>query len=128
MDPEDAAGLRLFFVMVGQFIGAPVRDIVLTSGFALSTVLTMASSFVEDLADAYAFESDVRILGKLTRLVRPGEDAITSPGGVRLTPAGDIEALIKSAREGLGELINVQIRDAFVDRPVIQVLPLALFV
>jgi hypothetical protein len=130
IDPDAAAGLRLFFTMVSQIMTSPVRDVVLTSGFGLSTVLTLASSFVEELADAYVYESEVRVIGKLTRLVMAGDPPInlTRRSSLGMMPPDDIVDLIKSARDGLGDTMNVQIRDAFVEAPAIQLLPLAIFV
>jgi hypothetical protein len=130
VDAESAAGLRLFFTMVNQIMNAPVRDIVLTSDFGLATVLALESSFVEDLADAHAYQSEVRVLGKLTRVVEPGGEAInlTRRSSLGLMPADSIRALIKSARKGLGDGVSVQISDPFVAAPAIQLLPLAMFV
>lgn len=130
IDRESAEGLRTFLTMSGELLNSPVRDVVMKSEGGLSTVMTLAASFVEDSTDDYLYESEVRLLGKLTRTIEADGEPInlTRRSTMGLLPQDDIEELVESARQGFGEDLNVSISDALVEAPAIQVLPLAIFV
>ncbi|HEX3803595.1 MAG TPA: hypothetical protein VHV75_12230 [Solirubrobacteraceae bacterium] len=130
VDPDGAAGLRLFFTMVMQIMNAPVRDIVLTSDFGLSTVLGLETTHVEELTDAHTYQSEVRVLGKLTRVIGSGDEAInlTRRSSLGMMPSEQVAEMVQGARDALGSEMNVKISDPFVGPPAIQVLPLAIFV
>lgn len=130
IDPDSATGLRMFLSLSSQLLGSAVRDVVMRSDGDLSTVMTVASSFVDESTDEYLYESQVKVLGKVTRIVTPEAEAInlTRRSTIGMLPVKDIGELIDSAREGFGEDLNVSISDALVEGPALQVLPLAIFV
>jgi hypothetical protein len=92
--------------------------------------MTLAASFVEESTDDYLYESEVRVLGKVTRVVKHGDEPInlarrTTMG---MLPQKDIAELVETTRKGFREGLNVSISDALVEAPALQVLPLAIFV
>lgn len=129
-DELDADGLRLFLTLAGELLSTHVRDVVLRSNGSLSTVMTLASEFVHESTDDYLYESEVRVLGKVTRVVTSDANPInlvrrTTLG---LLPLTKVEELIESAKAGFGSDLNVSFGDVHVAAPALQVLPLAIFV
>lgn len=115
--------------MSGSALSSDVRDVVLRAG-KLSVVMTLAAGFVGESTDDYLRESDVRVLGKLTRVVPEGSDPInlTRRSTLGLLPSKDIQDLIGTVQGAFDDNFNVEIADAFVEGPAVQILPLAIYV
>lgn len=93
-------------------------------------VLTLASEFITAQAEEYLKASNLRVLGKVTRVVTDADDPInlTRRSSLGALGAEFIGELFTSIKESLEAPISVTIADPLVAPPAVQVLPLAIFV
>jgi hypothetical protein len=130
MDEDSETGIRLLIALAGETYNASVRDVVFTTGTELRAVLTLASEFVSDETEEYLKESEVRVLGKVTRVVRSADEHINLMRRTALGLAGpeQAEELVLNARNAIADTIDADISDPLVAGPAVQLLPLAIFV
>jgi hypothetical protein len=124
---EQLMGLRLLTQVGEDLATTPVQDTVMISGGGLKAVLTMSAEFFTEATRAHLRAGVFRVVGKVTRVLREGDEMNL----LRRTVLG--AAGPDSARDMLkgvvqeGEL-QLETFDPVIQAPAVQVLPLAVFV
>ena len=120
----------MFIGLTGEILDTKVRDVVLISDEGLKAVLTLATEYIDESAEEYLQESSVRVLAKVTRIVKAGDDPInlTRRTALGLLERNQTTELINDARTAMEEGLHADISDPVVEGPAAQLLPLAIFV
>jgi hypothetical protein len=118
-------GLRLLVQMKDDLTDSPVHDMVIR-GPGFDAVLTLASEFFTDAADAFLRQGVFRVVGKVTRVLQ-AEDQINLARRTVLGAAGP--DLARDVLQGMGEndVIQLETVDPIVEAPAVQILPLAVY-
>ena len=121
----DTLARRIMEQMRAELEESPVHDVLLSGLSGIETVMTVSADYFTDATREFLREGEVKVMGKLTRVLPAGEQINLS----RRTLFGIAG---NSMAEGLEELFrahpNLGSAKPLVQGPAIQVLPLAIFV
>lgn len=123
---QQQLGIRILDQVAGELATTPVQDTVIIST-DFKAVLTMSAEFFTDATRAYLRAGIFRVVGKVTRLLREG-DEINLLRRTVLGAAGP-----EFGRNMLNNVVKedelkLETFDPIIKAPAIQVLPLAVFV
>lgn len=118
-------GLQLLVQMKDDLTHSPVHDMVIR-GPGFDAVLTLASEFFTDAANAFLRAGVFRVVGKATRVLQ-AEDQINLARRTVLGAAGP--DLARDLLQGIGDndVIQLETVDPIVEDPAVQILPLAVY-
>lgn len=124
LDPDIT---RMFHLMNKDLENSPVHDLLFRTPSGLPVVATASTEFYGPATVEYLREGSFRVLGKVTKVVGDGETINLSRRTVLGLASSDIaEDIVSSARAIEG--VNLDVAEAIVPTPALQILPLAIYI
>jgi hypothetical protein len=125
-DAEQAMGMKMVLRMAEDMQNVPVHDLLVRTDAGLNAVLTVSSDFFTAATNEYLRSGQFRVVGKVTRSLAAGDTINltrrTVLGAARPETAQDIIDSFQS------DEIDLDVAEALVQGPCVQILPMAIFI
>jgi len=119
--------IRMFHLMAKDIAESPVHDLLFQTESGLPVIVTASTEFYEPATVEYLRQGTFRVVGKVTRVLG-GDDAINLARRTVLGLASpDVAGGLVDAARAM-EDVNLQVADAIVTGPAIQILPLSIYI
>ncbi|MFT4083332.1 MAG: hypothetical protein QM638_12170 [Nocardioides sp.] len=119
--------IRMFHLMASDIAASPVRDLLFRTPGGVPIVVTAATEFYGPATVEYLREGTFRVIGKVTRVLGPDGSINLARRTVLGLANPDVSSgMVEAARELDG--VSLDIADALVSGPALQLLPLAIYI
>ncbi|MFG2300003.1 hypothetical protein [Actinacidiphila glaucinigra] len=123
---DQSIEMRILRKMKEELESSPIHDVVLETSAGMKAVLTVASEYYDSAVAEKLSSGDFVVLGKVTRVLRPGESINLSRRTVMGKMGEQAENFASTMTSVPG--FDLQSSDPVVRHPAVQILPMAIFV
>lgn len=119
--------IRMFHLMAKDIADSPVHDLLFHTSSGVPVVVTASTEFYGQATVEYLREGSFRVVGKVTKVVGESESINLSRRTVLGLANPEVAGgLVEAARAMDG--VNLDVADAMVPGPALQILPLAIYI